>query len=391
MSSTADDREDSTSTLLDRMEHIAEEEEEDIDDDGSIPDDESMDPDTIFGAGEGDSDEEEDDVYDDEEFDGEVARMEYHWAPTNEESSESASYGSDFQFSGLSLDEMTPQSSGIFDSVSMSSASVSAESSHHTATKRGSFSTPRRGSHSRYSFGSAKSAPTPSNTTPVGTPAKRRVTISGVDDNAPAPRMLHRQQSKRRQSVSLKSMSVVSAAQPETVVESEENSSSTSSSILSAGRSRLSRKSTRRTSVQTMSVAAGKQSVFDSMDSAINTLGQGGNSEWENVAAAAAVVAAGTASSGKRSHMQFAVDEKVLVFLNILNHTNSTDTDDAFTVNPVNKFGYPRGEGKSSAEQRGPYVYVLATVKKVHFDEDLRYYTVARADSGAEQRADTGE
>jgi hypothetical protein len=57
-------------------------------------------------------------------------------------------------------------------------------------------------------------------------------------------------------------------------------------------------------------------------------------------------------------------------------------------ANLVNRYGYPPGEGITPEEQRGPYVYVLATVTKVHFEEDAQYYTVTRADTGVEQRAD---
>jgi hypothetical protein len=57
----------------------------------------------------------------------------------------------------------------------------------------------------------------------------------------------------------------------------------------------------------------------------------------------------------------------------------------------VNRYGYPSGGGLTPEEQRGPYIYVLATVKKVHFEEDAQYYTVTRADTGADQRADTGK
>ena len=121
--------------------------------------------------------------------------------------------------------------------------------------------------------------------------------------------------------------------------------------------------------------------------SAFMSVGQMGNTQLEDAAAAAAVVAysEGAASSKRR---QFVVDDSVLVFLNILNHTNSVDPPEAFTVLPVNKFGFPPGEGKRQAEQQGPYIYVMATVKRVHFDEDVPYYTVVRADTGAEQRAD---
>ena len=54
----------------------------------------------------------------------------------------------------------------------------------------------------------------------------------------------------------------------------------------------------------------------------------------------------------------------------------------------VNRYGYPPGEGFTPEEQRGPYVYVLATVTKVHFEEDAEYYTVKRADTNVSQRAD---
>jgi hypothetical protein len=59
--------------------------------------------------------------------------------------------------------------------------------------------------------------------------------------------------------------------------------------------------------------------------------------------------------------------------------------------NLVNRYGYPVGGGNNVEEQKGPYVYVLATVKKVHFEEDAEYYTVTRADTGGDQRADAGE
>eukprot|EP00523_Entomoneis_sp_CCMP467_P008375 CAMPEP_0168730186 /NCGR_PEP_ID=MMETSP0724-20121128/6603_1 /TAXON_ID=265536 /ORGANISM="Amphiprora sp., Strain CCMP467" /LENGTH=1375 /DNA_ID=CAMNT_0008777121 /DNA_START=24 /DNA_END=4148 /DNA_ORIENTATION=- len=55
----------------------------------------------------------------------------------------------------------------------------------------------------------------------------------------------------------------------------------------------------------------------------------------------------------------------------------------------VNRHGFPPGEGATPEEQRGPYIYAMATVKQVHFEEFAAYYTVTRADTGAEQRADT--
>lgn len=60
-------------------------------------------------------------------------------------------------------------------------------------------------------------------------------------------------------------------------------------------------------------------------------------------------------------------------------------------TNLVNRYGYPTGGGVTSEEQRGPYIYVLATVKKVHFEEDAEYYTVTRVDTGMDQRADAGK
>lgn len=54
----------------------------------------------------------------------------------------------------------------------------------------------------------------------------------------------------------------------------------------------------------------------------------------------------------------------------------------------VNRHGFPPGEGSSPEEQRGPYKYVMATVKQVHFEEFAAYYTVIRTDTGAQQRAD---
>lgn len=57
-------------------------------------------------------------------------------------------------------------------------------------------------------------------------------------------------------------------------------------------------------------------------------------------------------------------------------------------ANLVNRYGYPPGEGITPEEQRGPYLYLLATVTKVHFEEDAEYYTVLRGDTGVTQRAD---
>jgi hypothetical protein len=130
--------------------------------------------------------------------------------------------------------------------------------------------------------------------------------------------------------------------------------------------------------------------AVDRLASAAAASGAGSqdNSDWESVVAAAAVVAASTQSNKERKHVQFGQDDHVLVLLTLLNITNRTDDATLFTIDPVNCYGYPFGEGKTDAERQGPHSFVLCTVKKVHFDEDERYYTVRRADTGAEQRAD---
>lgn len=163
-------------------------------------------------------------------------------------------------------------------------------------------------------------------------------------------------------------------------------SSSPSVSLLSF-RSRRSRQTR-----QTMSIQA-RSSPLGSLDHAIESLRkQDLNSEWENVAAAVTVVAAGEqgGSASKSRHIKFAVNDTVLVFLTLLNVTNIEGPKDSFTVAPVNKYGYPSGEGRTDTEKSGPYTFVLCTVKHVHFDEDDRYYTVERMDTGTEQRADSG-
>lgn len=57
-------------------------------------------------------------------------------------------------------------------------------------------------------------------------------------------------------------------------------------------------------------------------------------------------------------------------------------------ANLVNRYGFPQGAGETDEERRGPYNYVLATITKLHFEEIKTYYTVARCDTGADQRAD---
>ena len=117
------------------------------------------------------------------------------------------------------------------------------------------------------------------------------------------------------------------------------------------------------------------------------------NSESGKVAAAGASTMAVTPSNGNTATRQikkFSVGDTVLVLLALLNVTNVEDSKDTFTVVPVNCLGFPQGEGRTDEEKVGPYRYVLATVNHVHFDEDDRYYTIIRADTGTEQRADSG-
>jgi hypothetical protein len=150
---------------------------------------------------------------------------------------------------------------------------------------------------------------------------------------------------------------------------------------------------------------------------------------WDSVAAAAAVVAASASPHPNRP--QFGVGDRVLCLLKLLNVTAATsqaaadygdqygsnrerfvdedgdyDDDDArpwlarqqiqspfddmlVTTDPVNKYGYPAGEGFTDEERRGPYSYVLCTVERVNFEEDERYYTVCRADTKTSQRAES--
>lgn len=369
-------------SLLDRMEHIAEEEEEDMEE-------HSMDQNSLFPGACFRPDDDASTTSNGEEEYNTILKSSrgYQWATTiSPEVSEAASYNSqEYHMSGLSVDE--PHSSGLGDSFSEEDSLHS--SNVTTSRRKGSFSDTRRRSSSRVSVSSSYSSYDGSeHSNPVAT---RRATLNVTESEEEDVRltrnsMSNRQVYRRIQSVSLNSISANSAFS-----EDDETSSNASSSIMSIKR-RFSRKTYRSTS-HTIPGRNNKNGsvVFDSVDTAMWTLGQRCNSERENMAAAAAVVAASTSGgNNKKSHLKFTVNEPVLVFLNILNHTNSVDHQDSFTITPVNKYGYPPGEGKNIEHYQGPYVYVLATVRKVHFDEDAPYYTVERADTGTEQRADTG-
>ncbi|GAX12010.1 hypothetical protein FisN_8Lh104 [Fistulifera solaris] len=144
----------------------------------------------------------------------------------------------------------------------------------------------------------------------------------------------------------------------------------------------VSRISTRRNTLK-------RETSKDSLTAAVDRLAENSN-DWENVAAAAAVVAASTHTLAKRSLVQFSRGDHVLVMLTLLNITNQLDDKDMFTTDPVNCFGYAAGEGTNEAQRHGPYKYLLCHVQTVHFDEDERYYTVTRMDTGSQQRADPG-
>jgi hypothetical protein len=81
----------------------------------------------------------------------------------------------------------------------------------------------------------------------------------------------------------------------------------------------------------------------------------------------------------KAAYRRYRVGENVLICCN------------SHWATLVNRHGFPPGDGTTADEQSGPYVYVFATVQTVHFDEFAEYYTVKRADTGGEQRADTGK
>ena len=126
----------------------------------------------------------------------------------------------------------------------------------------------------------------------------------------------------------------------------------------------------------------------DPMLEAVTRLGAT-NSDLEHVAAAAAVVAA-TAAPKPRGTGLFSKGDHCLVMLTMLGISDRDGQRDLYTVDPVNVHGYPAGEGKTDQHKHGPFMFVLCVVTQVHFDEDERYYTVRRSDTGAKQRADPG-
>jgi hypothetical protein len=87
----------------------------------------------------------------------------------------------------------------------------------------------------------------------------------------------------------------------------------------------------------------------------------------------------GSGAQKKAAVYRYSISDPVL----ISNHASRWS-------NCVNKHGFPPGSGNSSDEQRGPYIYVLGTVKTIHYEENAVFYTVTRADTGYDIRGDPG-
>jgi hypothetical protein len=318
-----------------------------------------------------------------DEFADHPLPMEYQWRPRSSKNLEdSAVSGSDMSSSSDNWGEASdvpPEEQKVrrlsFKQTARRSSyqSQKSEGSVHSAPARGESATsPLYG----MAEGSGRGA---------WTERRRPISIAVPNDEG-AGNSRRNSHSIRRSSVKISSVAAGSGNE-----EDASNSANTQSS--SSGGSGLlgfGRRSTRRLN----SSAHSRSGAVGSLDDAIESLRKlDSNSEWENVAAAVTVVAAGNQGKGnsKSRHIKFSVDDTVLVFLTLLNVTNMEDPKDTFTVAPVNTYGYRAGEGRTEAEKAGPYHFVLATVKHMHFEEDDRYYTVVRADTGTEQRADSGK
>ena len=115
-----------------------------------------------------------------------------------------------------------------------------------------------------------------------------------------------------------------------------------------------------------------------------------GSNIGDTMAAAAAVV-----RYGMKPQRNFKKGENVLIALPVISEEVTQLEENKQwrkpTVALVNKYGYPENKGKKEEHKLGPFVYVIAEVVKIHFKESARHYTVARADTGALVRADTGK
>jgi hypothetical protein len=86
-----------------------------------------------------------------------------------------------------------------------------------------------------------------------------------------------------------------------------------------------------------------------------------------------------------QSHIGYSVNDAVLIIHNREGHHVGG------FVTTVNRFGYPPASGTTLEEQRGPYIYVLGKVAQVHYEENAKFYTVQREDTGEDIRGDPGE
>lgn len=131
-------------------------------------------------------------------------------------------------------------------------------------------------------------------------------------------------------------------------------------------------------------------SIDQSLVNAVERLGTYQSSdELAHLSASVAIAAASTQPTVKRG-IQFGHGDHVLVMLTLLEMTDQDIEKQSYTMHPVNCHGYPQGSGKTEVQKQGPFLFVLCEVTQVHFDEDERYYTVRRYDTGKEQRADPG-
>jgi len=118
-------------------------------------------------------------------------------------------------------------------------------------------------------------------------------------------------------------------------------------------------------------------------------------SESDRMAAAASVVKQAQWANINQKKKNFHTGDNVLVSLTILDIAAASSlapmSQLQSTSAPVNKYGFPQGEGKKQEHTKGPYVYVLATVQSVGFKGFAKDYMVKRCDTGECQRADKGK
>lgn len=378
-------------SLLDKMEHIAELEgliDSDEDEDESLLDDSVLDAEssdivprmsgTLSPALEEEEEDDEDEEDDDEVFTPEDLGYEWQGGVDEEDLGyEDLGYEDQSQLTGS--ESMAEDLSDV-DAMVSSAAAMRRISSLRASRTGNSYSSAPEGSHEDEELY-------------VEGRAQRRSTFAGPPNGLIREGGMSRRVSSRRQNINLGSisappgmnslnMSSISDSTPPASGSSQGSQAHGSASVLQKIQSNVRRATAMKSRRNTTAVGGD----LNSIQQAASKLESGPDS----VFAAASVVAHSAATAAKRGHVQFNTDDAVLCMLTLLNVTNPGDDTESFTVSPVNIHGYPPGEGKTEMERQGPYVFVLAFVKFVHFDEDERYYTVVRADNGTEQRADTG-